>query len=353
MISFYQYQLPFVTPFKTGAGDIVSREGILIHFKDEDVDILAEASPLPGFSSESFKSVKKHLMSLKSELDAFLKGSFSIDDLQQFISGPSSIQFALSDLGWKIIQFRGGQPAGHPLFQSKKKPVLVNDIVGSHDPATTKRLILSALHDGFKTIKIKTVSPDPKLAAVLHEIYAQNKDVIFRLDANQSWNVEKLKIFNREFKNLPIEYIEEPYELHRDEEIDRAFTMSAYPIAIDESIRDSNHLGKLLEKYPNLFIIIKPMMLGNIFSISETLLKYRSSYKRVVITSSLESAVGLGTISKLAASIGDNSLAHGLNTKKLFRKDIVTGNDINNGVLILPGRTISLNQLDQSMLTQI
>lgn len=356
MIAFYQYQLPFLAPLKTGAGDIVSREGILIHFKDEDLDVLAEASPLPGFSVESFQSVKTHLKSIKPELDAFLRSSFSLDELQQFISGPASIQFAISDIGRKIVQIRGNQPANHPLFQPEKKSVLVNDIVGSHDPETTKSLILSALHNGFKTIKIKTESPDPQLATVLHEVYAQNKDVIFRLDANQNWDSKKLEICNREFKNIPIEYIEEPIALHSDEEIKRALFLSHFPIAIDESIKDSNHLSKLLKKYPDLFLIIKPMMLGNIFEITETLSKYRSSYKRVVITSSLESAVGLETISTLAASIGDDSRAHGLNTEKLFRKNLITNDDIKNGVLILPKHSVSpvpLNQLDQSMLTQI
>lgn len=354
MISIYQYHLPFLTPLKTGAGDIASREGFLIHFQDNDLDILSEASPLPGFSKESFLSVKTHLISIKSELDAFLKTPFSIKELQQFISGPTSIQFAISDLGWKTILFREKQPANHPLFRAWKKLVFVNDIVGSHDPETTKRLVLSALDNGFKTIKIKTPSPDPDLAAVLREIFSQKKDVLFRLDANQNWDLEKLKTFNNYFKDLPIEYVEEPYAVKSDEEIDRMISLSNCPIALDESITDLNHLAKLLKQYPDLVVIIKPMLLGNIFELSETLFSYRSTNKGVVITSSLESGVGLETISILAASLGDNSRAHGLNTGKLFRKDLITDDELKNRVLDLTNRSdspITLSQIDQSLLT--
>lgn len=354
MISFYQYQLPFTEPLKTGAGELSSREGILIHFQDGDLEILSEASPLSGFSKESFQSVKIDLLRIKPDLDVFLKTPFSLKELQQFISGTASIQFAISDLGWKVIQIRGNHPISHPLFQSGNRSVLVNDIVGYHNPETTKRLILSALDSGFKTIKIKTPSPDPQLATVLREVYAEREDVIFRLDANQSWDVDKLKRFNRHFKNLPIEYIEEPYALHGDEEIDRALSISDSPIALDESITDLNHLATLLKQYPDLFVIIKPMLLGNIFELSETLSTYRSSYKRVVVTSSLESVVGLETISKLAISLGDNSRAHGLNTGKLFRNDLITDDEMKNKVLGLTNFSdspITLSQLDQSMLT--
>lgn len=354
MISYYQYRLPFLAPLITGAGDISFREGILIQFEDGLMDVLAEASPLPGFSKETFETVKSHLLRIKSELDLFLKSSFTFEELQQFISGPASIQFAISDLGRKILQNREDQPGNQSLFKSEYTSVLVNDIVGYHDPETTKRLILSALDSGFKTIKIKTPSPEPHLAAVLQEVFSQREDVIFRLDANQSWDLDALKLFNRYFKHLPIEYVEEPFALHSDEEIDRASSVCEYPIALDESITDLNHLTNLLKQYPDLFVIIKPMMLGNIFELSETLSRYRSSYKRVVITSSLEAAVGLDTISLIAATLGDNSRAHGLNTGKLFRNNLIIDDDMKNGILDLTKRSdvpLTLDQIDQSLLT--
>lgn len=348
--------MPFRTPFKTGAGDISSRDGVLIQFQDGDVDVLAEASPLPGFSVETFNEVKSHFLKIKFDLDTFLKTPFSLEKLKQFIKGPASIQFAISDLGRKVLHARANQPLNHPLFQSENKSILVNDIVGYHDPEITKKLILSALDSGFKTIKIKTPYPDPDLATVLREVYSKSEDVNFRLDANQNWDLEKLKIFNRYFDDLPIEYIEEPIVMQSDNEIEPFSSISAYPIALDESITNIDHLAKLLKQHTDLFVIIKPMLLGNIFELSETLSRYRGSYKRVIITSSLESGVGLETISLIAASLGDNSRAHGLNTGKLFRNDLFTNDDMKNGILDLTSRSdspITLNQLDQSMLTPL
>lgn len=354
MISLYQYQLPFLDPLRTGAGDITSREGVLIHFQDGDLDVLAEASPLPGFSKESLESAITLMLNIKSELNTFLKNPFDLEELEQFIIGPPSVQFAISDLGKKVIQSRGELPVLHPLFQSEYRTVLVNDILGYHDPETTKHLIELSLESGFKTIKIKVPSPDLALANVLRDVYEQKGDVIFRLDANQSWDDQKMNSFNKNFNNLPIEYIEEPYVLHEDEEIEKVSAVCEYPIALDESIQDLNHLTKLLKQNPNLFVIIKPMMLGNIFKIAETLSTYRSSYNRVVITSSLESAVGLETISILAASMGDNSRAHGLNSGKLFRNNLIADDDKINGVLNLNHRSdfpITPDQLDWSKLT--
>jgi len=320
------------------------------------MDVVVEASPLPGFSKESLHFVKTALLQNRSEFDSFLTTRFSLEELLQFLNVQNkapSIQFAISDLGRKILQIKGLHPKNHPLFQNEKKTVLVNDIVGFHDPEITKDLITSALDSGFTTIKIKTPSPDPQLASVLREICAKREDIKFRLDANQNWDLEKIQSFNLIFKNLPIEYIEEPFAVHSDKEINAVLDVSGYPIALDESITDLKCLTDFLKHSSNPFIIIKPMLLGNIFEISETLFKHRSSYKRVIITSSLEASVGLETVSFLAASLGDNTCAHGLNTGKLFRDNLIADNEMENSFFkrtTHSGSLITKNQLDQSLL---
>ncbi len=357
MVSYYHFRLPFRTPFKTGGGDFSFREGILIHFHDGKLEALTEASPLPGFSKESLSSVKTYLLKTHTELVSFLKSPFSLVELRQFLNemkSAPSIQFAISDLGRKILQLREKQPVNHPLFQFENRSVLVNDIVGYHDPDSTKLLILSALERGFNTIKIKIPSPSPQLAVTLREITSQNGDVKFRLDANQSWDFEKLQLFNKYYHNLPIEYVEEPFAMSSNKDIAQAKSNSDYPIALDESITNLNRLTKILQHFPDLFIIIKPMLLGNIFELLETISEHRSSYERVVVTSTLESAVGMDTISMLATSMGDHKRAHGLNTGQLFRKNLVTENEIRSGYLHLTEpleSPVTLNQIDPSMLT--
>jgi len=357
MVSYYHFRLPFQTPFKTGGGDFSFREGILIHYRDGKLETLAEASPLPGFSKESLSSVKTYLLKTHTELVSFFKSPFSLVELRQFLdelNSAPSIQFALSDLGRKILQLREKQPVNHPLFQFGNRSVPVNDIVGYHDPDTTKHLILSALERGFQTVKIKTPVPDPQLAAILHEVTLQREYVNFRLDANQNWDVEKLQIFNSTFKDLPIEYVEEPFAMSSNNDIAQAISISDYPIALDESITNLNRLSEILELFPDLIIIIKPMLFGNIFELLETISEHRSSYERVVVTSTLESAVGMDTMSMLAASMGDHKRAHGLNTGQLFQKNLVIENEIRSGYLHLTDpleSPVTLNQIDPSMLT--
>ena len=357
MISYYHFQLPFRTPFKTGSGEFSFREGVILNFRDDKLNVLAEASPLPGFSRETVENVIADLKRNNTILDEFLKVQFTLADFQDFLDNRNdspSIQFAISDLGRKILQYRRMMPENHPLFRTGVSSVSVNEIVGYHDSKTVKKLILSALKRGFNTIKIKTPSPDPTLAKILREIYAQHVNVKFRLDANQNWDVEKLQIFNTNFQNLPIEYIEEPFAMNSDEDIARASSISDYPIAMDESIINLKHLKKLLKHHPNQYVILKPMLLGNIFDISETLSEHRSSYERVVITSSLESEVGLETTSFLAAAMGDHKRAHGLNTGHLFPYNLITKNEIRNGFIDLTHALespITMDQIDSTLLT--
>lgn len=357
MISYYHFKLPFHTPFKTGSVEYTFREGVIISFQDDTLNVLAEASPLPGFSMETTENVIADLIRSKSALDDFFKTHFTLTDLRRFLNhcnNSPSIQFAISDLGRKILTIRDMLPDNHPLSRAGANSVSVNEIIGYHDLKTVKKAILSALKKGFDTIKIKSPSPEPTLAILLREIYTQHVNVKYRLDANRSWDADSLQTFNRFFQNLPFEYIEEPFEMIDDDDMARASSICDYPIAIDESIINLKHLEKILKHHPNQYVIIKPTLLGNIFKLSETLYEHRSSYERVVVTSSLESAVGLETISFLAANLGDHTKAHGLNTGQLFPRNLIPENVIENGFIDLTHvfkSSTTMDQLDSTMLT--
>ena len=59
MFELYSYSIPFKKPFVTGAGTFNTREGIILRYHDSQIDVVSEAAPLPGFSSESLKQVKE------------------------------------------------------------------------------------------------------------------------------------------------------------------------------------------------------------------------------------------------------------------------------------------------------
>jgi len=66
MFKVYKYSFPFSQPFKTGAGTLNKREGLIIQYAEKGSEFLSEIAPLPGFSIETIHDVSDVLTSNKN-----------------------------------------------------------------------------------------------------------------------------------------------------------------------------------------------------------------------------------------------------------------------------------------------
>lgn len=337
MLQLFEYDLPFRSPFITGSAEYKSRKGILIHYKNSRTDVVAEAAPLPGFSKESFNDVKQSLSNQQEFIQKFLEDDLTLQkiwDLEKKTElNYPSVQFALSYLSLSVLAEKHGKTI-YDLFKTIPAGTIeVNDVIGHSKIEGMRREIEESVQRGFKVIKVKALHPVGKLASLLAQIQRKYPSIRFRLDANQSWPVSSLEKNCGQFRNLRIQYIEEPVFIEKPETVRNLQNRCSIPIALDETVNTLETLKNILKEYPDVYVIIKPMLLGNILSIHETISQFRGSFKQIVCTTALESSIGRSMVATTAYLTCDQNLSHGLNTGHLFATDLLPDLEIENGSL--------------------
>ncbi len=337
MLNFYEYKLPFARPFKTAKAEFSSRRGIILQFKNQKFELLSEASPLPGFSKETVQQINKTLHQHRYTLDDFFQSGFSLADLKIFlheIPRFPSLQFAISYLGLAILSKKNKRSISDLTGIQPAKELFINQTIGHTNEKSVLEQIDEAAQNGFQTIKIKADSTPKKLAATLAEASVKHPHIYFRIDANQSWPEEKVHEYSSLFSGINIQYIEEPTPVTTPEHLQTIQKKCALPVAVDESIETPQLLQAFLESGPDLVVVLKPMLLGNIFTLLETIGNNRSTHQNVVVTTALESKIGRTAVAVIASLVGDPATAHGLNTGQLFEHDLFPDfPSVKNGVI--------------------
>lgn len=183
---------------------------------------------------------------------------------------------------------------------------------------------VSALLENFKdcsTIKVK-VNDFVNDHLLLQEVLRLIPNAKIRLDVNGNWNlgsaIENLRNFEREFPNQ-IDYIEQPCSDIGD--IASLRKVIGLKIAVDESIR--KNLGGELEKLQEVadVAIIKWAPTGGISAALEVIEKVNLP---VVISSALDSSVGISHGLALAMATPNLYGACGLGTVGLLEGDVTS-----------------------------
>lgn len=172
---------------------------------------------------------------------------------------------------------------------------------------------------GCKTVKIKinSFSSDKEL---LVEVLNHIPDAKFRLDVNGQWNLEEAIINLNGYENefgSKIDYVEQPC-LNVDD-LAQLRKKTGLKIAVDESIR--KHLNQDLSKIKEVadIAVIKWAPSGGI---SAALALIEKIDLPVVISSALESSIGISHGLSLAQSAPNLYGACGLGTASLFNSDV-------------------------------
>ena len=170
--------------------------------------------------------------------------------------------------------------------------VAVNALIGGVDRSEARRAALAAVQAGYRVLKIKVGVADPMIdvSRVRAARAVVGNEVELRLDANGAWDeATAIEALNR-LEDCDIAFCEEPVA-----GVDAIAALSrkvAVPLAVDESLQSEADAAKALAQGVPV-IVIKPQALGGAdiaLSIAE---QARSVGARVVVTSLIDSAVGL------------------------------------------------------------
>lgn len=330
--SFYPFSIKLKTPFKNASFIIDSRNGFIIKIADENNFVgFGEVAPLPGFSVETFEQIEIELNKLYYSIigKAAKKVEFDLSSELSAISHLPSLLFGVEQAIISLLIKRGELDS----ILSKDKTIAVAGLVGINPKEEVLKNVDDLLADDYKTIKIKlgnnSVEDDINL---VKEICKRVDDSIkIRLDINGKWSYPQAEFA---VNNLPIdkiEFIEQP--VNNINEIVMLSDFSPIPIAVDESVNNTNEARNLIERSNIKIIVLKPSILGSIIQTIVLIKLAENNGKKIIISSAFESVVGRSAL-VLLASIVNDKVAHGLNTAKYFESDL--GKDpysIFNGVI--------------------
>jgi len=189
--------------------------------------------------------------------------------------------------------------------------VAVNAACGGLDESFELRL-RQALMQGYRVVKIKLgLYPLEEELARLKRLQLPD-GIRLRLDANRAWSAAQAAQAIQACGALRVDSLEEPLQSPDLASLQALQQQALFPLALDESLVDM-FADTPPEALPVKRLVMKPMTAGGILPVLERARRARQAGIDSVVTSTLETSVGLWAALHAAAAL-DNQLTHGLGT---------------------------------------
>ncbi len=296
----YRYSLPVETGIILRNRRLKQREGLIIHLKQADKEGWGEIAPLPEFSQETLAEAE---IAVRQWIEKWLNHQD-----ESLTSYPPSVAFgvscALAELNGTLSEDANFQTVPLCYGDPDELYAELNQMQGEKI-AKIKVGLYEANRDGLIADMFLEAIPDLKL----------------RLDANRSWTLEKALLFASKIapeRKDRIQFLEEPC---KTPELSRQFAeQTRINIAWDETVREPDFSVK---KEPNLAaIVIKPTLVGSLEKCISLIEQAHQQGIIAVISSSIESSLGLTQLARFANQYTPNTLA-GLDTLDLMKAQLL------------------------------
>lgn len=180
-----------------------------------------------------------------------------------------------------------------------------------------------------RTAKVKVAEPGQTLADDVARVAAVRASLgpegRVRVDANGAWNLDEAEHAIRALEPYDLEYVEQPCaRLDELVELRRRVHSLGILIAADESVRKAEDPLAVARAGAADVLVIKVQPLGGIRRATEIV---ADAGLPVVVSSALETSVGIGMSVALAAALPTLEFDCGLGTAALFTED-VTGDPL-------------------------
>lgn len=190
-------------------------------------------------------------------------------------------------------------------------------------PADLVEAVLERFH-GCRTAKIKVAEPGQTLADDVARV-AEVRRVMgpagrIRVDANGVWTIDEAERAIHAFAEYDLEYVEQPCATVEElGELRGRIAYMGIPVAADESVRKAADPLAVARAGAADLLVIKAQPLGGI---SRALAIVKDAGLPVVVSSALETSVGLAMGAHLASAIDPLDYDSGLATASLLAADV-------------------------------
>ncbi len=242
-----------------------------------------------------------------------------------------ALETALLDL---VTRLRG-LPLRRALRDGAPEAVKVNAALGPLDASCADRAA-EAQAQGYAVAKIKVGLEGVEAEAErLAELSARvDGRLRLRLDANRAWRDDEAHRFFDAIAKLPIDGVEEPLAEPSLERLAALQKQAPFALAIDESLFDLRP-DRIFETRAVRRLVMKPARIGGFSAVLRLAERAARAGMEAVMTSVVESAIGVAATAQLAAALGGDSV-HGLATGPWLREDVAKPLEIVGGEILLP-----------------
>ncbi len=323
------YAVPLARAWLSARGATTTREGWLVCVEDDDgARGWGECAPLPGAGTETPAEAWLALSAAAERLPG-LDSPRALDALPG--PGTPAARFGLEGALLDLLARRAGLPLYRFLEPDAAGEVEVNAFGGAVDDGLGQRLF-EAGRKGFGVVKLKlaTRPVEEELAAL--EALAGVPEVPgrWRLDVNRGWDLATARRAWPRLAALPVEAVEEPANDADARALAELQGEAGFAVALDESLGRWRPTDPL----PVRRQVLKPMVVGGH---GAALALAGRAHTESVVTSSVETAVGLWHAAHLAAAVGQ-PLAHGLDTGSWLSRLLGPDLPVEGGRLVLGER---------------
>ena len=321
------YCLPLKRPWVAASAILTERRGALLKLTDADgLTGWGDCAPLPSGGNAG---------DVLMALAAYARRPASAD----FSVSPPEVRWAVETAQLDIAAQRQGVPLARHLNPDAPLDIAINAALGPLDETCLQRA-REAIGQDFAIGKIKVgIAPaDIELARLQALAEATQGRLRLRLDANRAWNDIDAARFLDAIRDLPIDAVEEPVSAPTPEKLARLQAGLPYALAIDESLPqlgvDAIAAARAVRR-----LVLKPARLGGHAATQAIAQRAATADIDVVLTSVVDTAVGVMAAAHLAAAISSAlapRLAHGLGTSAWLAADVAATPAIARGRLQLP-----------------
>lgn len=207
-------------------------------------------------------------------------------------------------------------------------PVRERVAVNATVPAVAAERVAEVLsrYDGCRTVKVKVAERGQVLADDVARVRAVREALgpegRVRIDANGAWNLDEAEHALHALAEFDLEYVEQPCASVAElAELRRRVRYMGILVAADESVRKADDPLAVARAGAADLLVIKAQPLGGV---RRALALVAEAGLPAVVSSALDTSVGLSMGVALAAALPDLEFDCGLGTASLFAADVAT-----------------------------
>ncbi len=321
------YRIPFRLTFVTSAAAQTVRTGMIVTLEGEDgLYGLGEIAPLR-------KGTDRHVADLLGFLEPRLLG-IEVDEIPKAVKRlyvskdvAAAIRCGLDIAACDLMAKASGVPVAEFLGGRRRSRVPVNATISADTPELAAQAARHAVENGFRCVKLKvgvmrTVAAECELVGAVRDTIGSG--VLLRIDANEAWTPAQAISTIRALERFNLEFVEQPVAAYDLQGLKVVREAVVTPIAADEPIINERRSEAFIAGGAVDIVVIKPMVVGGLREAIKIAHSALSSGVESVITTTIDSGVGIAAALHLAAAI-EGTRACGLATAELLECDLTSG----------------------------